>query len=329
MKTLAVVLVAALCFAFYSAALDVNAPLISTFTFSSYFMNVSFVPVNLTITLRLTDNQVNDTGVHSALVQLRSPLGDFIAYDLFLDNVTAGSTPFNGTWRATANVPVGVDNGTWVVDGVKVQDIAGNEFYINAPALVLAGFNISTQLSIIIISIPDNAAPFVNNVTVTPTVNLALPNPHIDFDVGLGDGYPGTGVASAVLTIYDPNSNQFAVVVINSQQRVSGDTFDGDYTLTYFVDPQSTIAGTYTFGILVTDVKGNQGNFDPTALSNNHFPFQFNVINQTVSATGNHAATTGAGISSNPGLSSETSKSVGSLMAVSQLLTLFLAVFFQ
>jgi len=322
MKTLLVILILATVFSVY-AQQDVDPPAIIGFTFSPKTVNVTFQQQNLTISARIIDNRANDTGVASALVQLVSPMNEQIAYDLFLDNVTAGSDQFNGTWRAIASVPIGIDPGTWTVQGIKAIDNAGNSFFYNEPALAALGFNITTDLSLDVLSIPDTAAPYVSNITLTPvTVNLALSTPHLDFLIELQDPTTGTGVASAIITVTDANNNQYTVVNVNDQIRISGDRYDGMYLSTFYFNPAATATGVYTFGVVVRDIKGNVSNFDKIALQNNNLPYSFTVVNI--------AQTTGAPVTTHSGESGMTnaasSLSASSLWLFSSVLVL-LALF--
>jgi hypothetical protein len=121
---------------------DTQAPEAHSFEFAPRAVNVGSAPGQVKFTVRASDDLA---GIRDVSVYLRSPSGRQHVGGATLS--LADGDALNGTYIGTATIPQYAESGTWVVEGLRLTDNAGNSVHHEVPALESRGFPVNFDVS--------------------------------------------------------------------------------------------------------------------------------------------------------------------------------------
>jgi hypothetical protein len=121
---------------------DAEPPVLAAFSIEPAAVNVSASSQTFTVKAHITDNL---SGLAVAQFVLAAPKGGNEIVELNLQRVSG--TPQDGMYEATGTVKRYVEAGTWRVDYLALDDVAGNEKRWEAASLAAAGFPSTLQVT--------------------------------------------------------------------------------------------------------------------------------------------------------------------------------------
>ena len=235
---------------------DVSVPVLAEFSFSPTSLDASTGPVDVTVTLRITDDL---SGFDDGRLYFMSPTEAqrVFAYVDSSDVVSCDVLdPLDCVYEETLTIPQFAEMGTWTVEYFEFGDVVGNQNFMEESDFVAAGLPTEIEQT----GVEDVSVPVLAEFSFSPTSLDASTGP-VDVTVTLRITDDLSGFDDGRLYFMSPTEAQRVFAYVDSSDVVSCDVLDPldcvyEETLTI---PQFAEMGTWTveyfeFG----DVVGNQ-----------------------------------------------------------------------
>ena len=215
---------------------DVTAPELVDFTFAPQAVDLSGGPEDVVFTFHVTDDLAGTSFVD---VQLRSPSGAFLSQ--FATRISGDG--LDGMYQAVISLEPFLESGTWMVGGVSLWDITGNNSFLNTQ--ILAGRSFPTTLEITSDQ-SDTTPPVLTGIEfIPPSVDVSSSDQVIEVRLSATDDSSGLDFSqccTSLIQIRSPSSQQYRFLWGSTMTLVSGDATNGVWS-GIFPMPMSSEAG--------------------------------------------------------------------------------------
>src|SRR5205085_1727137 len=179
-------------------------------------------------------------------------------------------TATDGVYQTSFTIPQYAAQGTWTLNGMWAQDLAGNVHDYSVSDLQTAGFPTSFEQQ----GQGDTTGPDVVDFTFSPTtMDTSSGSQKVTVTIHATDDLAGVNNMGG--TFYAPGDIQHYGFQTNTPDLISGTATDGVYQ-TSFTIPQYAAQGTWTLnGMWAHDLAGNVHDYSVSDLQTAGFPTSF------------------------------------------------------
>ena len=247
---------------------DIIPPNLIELSFSPTSIDVSAGSQAITVNARITDALA---GYQSGSVHFRSPSGQQLRFGDLGTNQRISGDAFDGNYQTTVTLQQFSEAGTWMLN-VFVIDAVGNSRFLTDTELAILGF--PTQLEVT--GGPDLAPSELLELSFSPaSIDVSTGSQIVTLNARIRDAL--SGYQSGSLHFRSPSGQQLRFGDLGTNQRISGDVFDGNYQTTVTFQ-QFSEAGTWKLNVFIIDVVGNSRFLTDTDLTNLGFATELQVI---------------------------------------------------
>jgi hypothetical protein len=278
---------------------DTTPPALASLTISPASVDTSAAAQTVTVTARITD-AVSGVGPYATSLWFSSP-GGSKSVSAYLDaSRRISGTAQDGTYQVAITVPRYSEQGTWRLNALYLNDVAGNSASYSASQLVDAGLQSSFDQT----GIGDITPPVLSSFSFTPgTIDTGAAARTITVTAHITDDLSGLGNSAAyccyppnnVVSFTSPSGSRTLTATFDGSKRISGTAADGIYQATITV-PRYAEQGSWRISTAnFADAAGNTRTMAPGDFATAGFTTSFN---QT--AAGDSTAPILAGLSISP-----------------------------
>jgi hypothetical protein len=235
---------------------DDTAPTASTISLSSTSLDSSSGPASIDATVHVDDDM---SGFGSLLIILNGPAGQ-IGRLYFNHAARTSGTAVSGDYAGSIDLPHFAASGDWQVAGGTIDDLAGNRrnFSTAEAVALLGGVEAVTETGL-----GDDTPPVAESLSVTSDgTDPSIGDVQVNMTMHATDDLSGFSHADCLAS--PPSIVIYRDVYVSWGSRISGDTMDGNYQLTFTI-PQYSQRGLWTVTCRLYDFVGNHTT-TPTAV---------------------------------------------------------------
>lgn len=260
-----------------SAMQDTSPPQLTGLSLDPSTIDVSSGSQPIVITMDIVDSPAGvDFSCESVcyyFINLGSPSGKQIQYELELNATQVSGTAESGRWQIIVTLPQYAEAGTWHINSLQLRDKARNINYLTASHIQSLGlpatFSVASSLS-------DTEAPQLVSVDISPKfVDTTASSATITGLLQATDNLSGIVTASSSISpnalnslfLYfrSPSGNQ--TLYLNPQNLVAGSVTNGTWQIQGNL-PRFSEAGTWRLDyVIVGDNAGNRVTYDNAQLA--------------------------------------------------------------
>ena len=199
-------------------AQDVEAPFLTSLTFSPASIDVSGSDQSITFNANVTDNI---SGIKAITVALKSPSGNQQrVYSAVPSSSLVTGDSNNAILQFNIIIFQYAEGGIWYIDRITIDDNALNSKSIYEQELISMGF----ETKIIVTSNSDTEPPELADITFTPNaIDVSGSDQSITFNANVTDNI--SGIKAITVALKSPSGNQQRVYsAVPSSSLVAGDS---------------------------------------------------------------------------------------------------------
>ena len=247
---------------------DIIPPDLIELSFSPNNIDVSTASQVITVSARITDAL---SGYQSGSLHFRSPSGQQLRFGDLGPSQRISGDAFDGTYQTTVTLQQFSEAGTWQLNVFLIDAVGNSRFFTDTD---LANLGFATQLEVA--GGPDLAPPELMELSFSPSsIDVSTGSQIVTLNARIRDAL--SGYQSGSLHFRSPSGQQLRFGDLGTNQRLSGDAFDGNYQTTVALQ-QFSEAGTWKLNVFVIDAVGNSRFLTDTDLTNLGFATELQVI---------------------------------------------------
>jgi hypothetical protein len=230
---------------------DTLPPVLQALRVSPSPVDVSSGPQTVTFTIEASDELL---GISNGELRIIRPSNTNFATLFFDSNQRVSGDALYGTYELTAEIPDTEEWGTWRVEVDLIEEStantrsygAGNDPFPNPGEEIFTVSDGSTT---------DHEAPLVQTIGTAPApVEVTSGAATLTVTVGITDD--NSGFSTGRIRVYTPAGAWAGSADFDAVNRISGDPFDGIYTVPVTI-PQGSAPGTWNLYVYLRDEAGN------------------------------------------------------------------------
>jgi hypothetical protein len=236
---------------------DDTAPTASTVTLASTSLDSSSGPASIDATVHVDDDL---SGFGSLFIILNGPAGQRSSVYIDHSGRTSG-TALSGDYAGSVDLPRYSASGAWQVAGGTIVDLAGNrrDFSTSEAVALMGGVDVITETGL-----GDDTGPVADSLSFTPDgADPATSDVQVTLTMHATDDLSGFHHADCLAS--SPNLVIHRDAYVGWASRISGDTMDGNYQLTFSI-PQYSQRGLWTATCTLYDFVGNHTTTSPAVI---------------------------------------------------------------
>jgi hypothetical protein len=236
---------------------DDTAPTPSSLTLASTSLDSSSGPASIGATVHVEDDM---SGFGSLFIILNGPAGQTSSVYIDHSGRTSG-TAVSGDYAGSVNLPQYSASGAWQVAGGSIVDLAGNrrDFSTSEAVALMGGVDVITETGL-----GDDTAPVADPLSFTPDgADPATSDVQVTLTMHATDDLSCFHHADCLAS--SPNNVIHRDAYVSWGSRISGDTIDGSYQLTFTI-PQYSQRGLWTTTCTLYDFVGNHTMTPPAVM---------------------------------------------------------------